>query len=172
MTARQQLAAALAAYDGRHVDVLEELRDELRPDAAMLRAAVSLSCDDDVRVAQGASWLLQAWLERGARATPKLVAVLVAALPGVRDKWVRQHLSRCLPLVPLAEASVEAARDFLVHGCRHEQPFVRAWSIDSLHRLAHAHPGCAEPARRALEAGQHDAAASVRARVRNIQRGR
>lgn len=167
-----ELEGALEDYDGKHADVLKELRDEFVPNAAVLRRAVKLAAHDNVHIAQGASWLLWTWLTAGATATPRLVADIAAVLLRVQDKWVLLHLVRCVPLVTIAKVQAAEFVMFLQRCFVAELPFLRAWAVDSLHRLALQHEAFALDARRAMEAGAIDPAPSVRKRVQKIMQGR
>ena len=135
-----RLEDALTDYDGKHTDVLEQLRDEFEPKAAVLRQAVRLSVHDDAKIAQGATWLLLAWVERGAQPTAKIVTELAERLPQLTDKWVLLHVARCVPLLPIAAAHVGAFAAFLERCRQHSLPFVRTWGLDKP-----ASPGVAAP---------------------------
>jgi hypothetical protein len=167
-----ELEAALQDYDGKHADILKELRDEFAPTAPVLRRALKLSAHDHVHIAQGATWLLWTWLTAGAKATPRLVAELAALLPRLDDKWVMLHVVRCVPLLVIAPQQAVAYMTFLQRCLAGELPFLRAWAVDSLHRLALEHDAFAGDARRAMEAGAIDPAPSVRKRVQKIMQGR
>ncbi|MFN3242456.1 MAG: hypothetical protein ACE37K_13210 [Planctomycetota bacterium] len=165
---RVSLLEELAAYDGRHADVLKEIAAACEPKAAMLRQAVTLSVHEDVTIAQGATWLLWTWLGRGATCADKQVEALVQRLPAMQDKWVMLHVARCLPGLKLSTAQVEASCAFLRRCYAGELPFLRAWAMDALYELAQRF-GAAEPAaREVLEAAAEDPAKSVQARYRKI----
>ena len=165
------LEDALGDYDGKHADVLKELRDEITPNAPVLRQAVKLALHDDERIAQGATWLLWAWLTGGAGLTPSTNSLLVASLARMQDKWVLLHVVRCLPLMTIPPSEAKPCVAFLQRCLAGKLPFLRAWAVDSLHRLALQHPCYADVSRQALEAGAEDPAPSVRKRVQKILLG-
>lgn len=165
------LEDALRDYDGKHADVLKELRDDVAPKAAVLRQAVKLALHGDAHIAQGATWLLWAWLTRGAQLTVSTNSLLVASLAQMQDKWVLLHVVRCLPLMTISSAETKPCLAFLQRCLAGELPFLRAWAVDSLHRLALEHEQHAGVARRALENCAEDPAPSVRKRVQKILRG-
>jgi len=104
--------------------------------------------------------------------TPRVTAELAELLPNLEDKWVLLHLVRCVPLVTVTSEHVAAYANFLQR-CGHcEMPFLRAWAIDSLHRLSLDHEALVQDARRVLEAAAVDPAPSVRKRLRKILQGR
>ena len=167
-----ELATALADYDGKHADVLKELRDAFVPTVPVLRRAVQLAECDDVRIAQGATWLLWAWVTAGAKLSPRLLAELAERLPRLEDKWVLLHVVRCVPLLAIPAEHAPSVVVFLRRCFVGKLPFLRAWAVDSLHRLALQHPAFAADARHAMEVGMADPAPSVRKRITKILRGR
>ncbi len=171
MSALNELRLALAEYDGRHTESLEAIRDAGPPTAGTLRAAIDLGADPDQRLAAAATWLLRAWAEAEVRLAPSQVARLARTLPSISGAWARLHVCQTVRSIRVPVAEAEAFADFL-EACRVErQPFLRAWAVDGLHRLALQHPRFEPRARVALEEASEDPAASVRARVRRIQRG-
>ncbi|MEM8930246.1 MAG: hypothetical protein AAGE94_03680, partial [Acidobacteriota bacterium] len=88
------------------------------------------------------------------------------------DPWARLHVCRMIAVIEIPEHAADGFADFLRHGVESEHKFLRAWAIDGMHRLALQHPRLADEAETILQRGADDAAASVRARIRNILRGR
>lgn len=166
------LETALLAYDGKQADLLKELRDEFVPTAAVLRQAVRLASHDNVFVAKGATWLLWTWLTNGAKPTPRIVVELAGQLPRLADMWVLLHVVRCVPLLVIEAKHAPAFARFLQRCCEGELPFLRAWAVDSLHRLSLDYAKFAAAARRAMEAAAIDPAPSVRKRLEKILQGR
>jgi hypothetical protein len=169
---RSALEIALGDYDGKHADVLKELREELSPTAAVLRQCVRLAAHEDAVIAQGATWLLWSWMTSGSRLTPSIIGELAGMLSGFEDKWVLLHLVRCVPLMVVPMNHVEAYAEFLLRCCYGQLPFMRAWAMDSLHRLSLQHAQLEEQARAAMEAAAVDPAPSVRKRLRKILEGK
>tara|TARA_R110002072_G_scaffold291959_1_gene460312 strand:+ start:4143 stop:4667 length:525 start_codon:yes stop_codon:yes gene_type:complete len=169
---RTALEIALGDYDGKHADVLKELREEFSPTAAVLRQCVKLAAHDDALIAQGATWLLWSWLTSGSRLTPRVIAELAQLLPGFEDKWVLLHLVRCVPLMDVPGQHAVAYAEFLQRCCGGQLPFLRAWAMDSLHRLALQHEQLEAQARAAMEAAADDPAPSVRKRLQKILQGK
>ena len=169
---KSALEVALADYDGRHHDVLKELVERLEPRATVLRQAVRLAAHEDQVIAQGATYLLWAWVSAGARTTPALVAELAAVLPDVKGKWSYLHVARCVAHLSVPAELAEVFATFLERCRRAELPFLRAWAIDSLHALSLQHDALLEAARAAMEDGQDDPAPSVKKRVQKILTGR
>lgn len=169
---KSALELALADYDGRHAEVLQQIVADVAPTAAVLRQAVRLTgCltgRGDAVVAKGASYVLWAWLTEGAKASPRVVADLADILPRLDDKWVMLHVVRCVPLVRVEARQAKAFAAMLQRASQREFPFLRAWSVDSMHKLSLEHPSLAADARRMMEAALDDEAPSVRKIVSRI----
>lgn len=166
------LAQELADYDGKHVETLQELLRAYEPKAAVMRQCIRLSTNERWQVALGATWLMYHWLKNGAALTKKLVAEQAELLPDVSNKWAQMHITRCVPLIEIHADQASAFAQFLERCCANQMPFLRAWGMDSLYRLALRHDECMPLARAAMEAAQEDPAASVRARLRRIMSGK
>lgn len=165
------LLDALEDYDGKRTEVLELIRDGLQPAAAHLPDAIECAAHADGRVAAGATWLLRAWVEAGVECDAASVAELAAVLPSIVDPWARQHVCQAVRSLTIPKASAAAFAKFLRAGVTSDRPFLRAWAVDGLHRLAGQHGRYAAAARDALAAAEQDPKASVRARARRIAKG-
>jgi len=165
------LLSALLEYDGKHKDVLEEILDAVDPKPAVLREAVGLTSHEDSSVATGATWLLREWIEAGVAFGAPLIKRLAVELPKVEHHWARLHVCQAVRSMKIAAAHAPAFASFLEVCLQDRRPLPRAWAIDGLHHLGLSHPAFAAAARRAMEAGIEDPAASVRARVRRIMSG-
>jgi len=169
---KSALELALADYDGRHAEVLQQIVAEVAPTAAVLRQAVRLTGRGDAVMAKGASYVLWAWLTEGAKASPRVVADLADTLPRLDDKWVMLHVVRCVPLVRVEARHAKAFAAMLQRASQREFPFLRAWSVDSMHKLSLEHANLAADARSMMEAALDDEAPSVRKIVSRILSGR
>lgn len=167
-----KLARELADYDGKHVETLQELFRVYEPKAAVLRQCIELSTSERWQTALGATWIMFHWVKAGAKLTQKMVAAQAEQLPDVSNKWAQLHITRCVPQMEIGSEHAAAFGEFLDRCCRADMPFLRAWAMDSLHRLALVHDDCMPLARAAMEAAQDDPAASVRARLRRIMSGK
>jgi len=170
---RSELAALDCVKDIPRLEALHaELCDDAPRDAALTRKLAELCAVDDDNVQVGASWLLRArveWLAAAGDApTPAFATRLAALLPDVRDKWARQHLCQCLPVLTVhADAAASFAR-FLREAAGDPAKFLRAWGLDGFVRLSWQYPALADEARELLARAEDDEAASVRARVRRL----
>lgn len=162
------LEDALHAYDGKDIERLHQIRDVLEPSQARLKEAIALAGYPDLDVARGATWLFKAWLDQGAKCTPATVQWLADHLGTMSDPVVCQHIAQCLGALRVPKVSAPCFAESLERGCGSERPFLRAWAMDGLVRLAEQHPDYRPVADAKVAAGMSDPAASVRARARRI----
>ncbi len=168
MTSQPRLITRLADYDGKRVEVLERIRDEVQPSAPVLDEAIALGAGEDGAIAAGATWLLRAWIESGVELTSAQTVELIESLDADGDPWACLHICQVVGSLVIPESGADTVAAFL-EGCRgSERPFLRAWATDGLYRLARQHSRFADQAERALEEATLDPAASVRARARRI----
>ena len=160
--------ARLADYDGRSTEVLEAIRAEGLPPERRLDEVLGLIDSDVETVSDGATWLLRAWLEDGCSLDPDRVTDLAHRLAGVRSHWARLHLAQSMAYLRIPDGVAESFATFLRADLASERPFLRAWAMDGLVRLASGHARFEEEAEGALKAAFEDAAASVRARARRV----
>jgi hypothetical protein len=91
------LHAELKRFDGKHVDRLESLVDEMVPDAATTRRLCELVRDGDGPVPIGASWILKRLQEEGREYEARVVGRLLTALLRAEHWATRLHLLQMLP---------------------------------------------------------------------------
>lgn len=157
------LRDALARFDGKAVSLLGEAEARFGSRPGYRDALVTLAFDRDAAVSGGATWLLKAALEQGAAVdTPRLVAGL-----GKESGWAASlHLCQSVRFLDVEDA--EPVVTWLRPLLSHKRPFLRAWALDAMVHVAKAAPDHAQEAEAALEQAGRDAAASVRARARNL----
>ncbi|MEM9579672.1 MAG: hypothetical protein AAF891_03220 [Pseudomonadota bacterium] len=154
----------LAAWDGKRAQVLRDLYER----AFAFGEAIAL-CDDPV-CAEGASWLIKYHTERAPLSAGEVQALLDAQRR--EGAWpLLLHLVQALDRVDLADRDVRHAADVLQHLARHEAPFVRAWSISALARIAGVAPAYKElAAQLIMDAHLQGDKPSVMARLRKAAR--
>ncbi|WP_298469130.1 hypothetical protein [uncultured Erythrobacter sp.] len=170
-TLAQSLRKRLAQYDGRATTILGEIEAEFGGGTDYLRSLIDLAADPDGNTADGATWLLKAAIEAGTAIELDQVDALFAQLPQVRSWPAQLHLCQSVRYLPISTSSAAGLADWLKPLLNHERPFLRAWSLDALGRLAREHPKYDARFGIALQAAEQDTAASVRARARNLGRG-
>ena len=166
-----RLASALADYDGKRTESLEIFLGSHGPDATLLSQLVDLSLGENRNDANGASWLLKAYLTQGAELAPEVVAALIHGAADVVEPWAQLHICQSIRFITVPTDSAESLGRFL-ESCRSApRPFLRAWATDGLQALAAQHPEYEGAAAAALKEALEDPAASVRARARRILNG-
>ena len=119
-------------------------------------------------MSEGATWLLRAWLEAGATLSDRQVVELADRLERIGSDWARLHIAQAVGSLPVPAEVAERFAAFLRGGLVSERPFLRAWAMDGMVRLAREHPDYSEEADLALHAAFADPAASVKARARRV----
>ena len=166
------LAKELAAFDGKHNDVLEALAGKLSPEPAVIRELTKLAARDDAKLQTAATWLLKRFQDDGHAFSGKQAVVLLDIFDVVTHWEARLHLLQTLPEIAIPADRAEAlfellkGRDFL----QAANKFVRAWSYNALAVLATQHDRFRPVVAGLLETGQQQEAASVRARIRNAMK--
>jgi hypothetical protein len=108
-------------------------------------------------------------LEAGRELSKLQCRTLISKLETV-ESWAAQlHLCQVIRhLSPNAQGAEEIVR-WLLPLLAHDRPFVRAWSLDALCHVSALYSVYASRAEEALNSATRDAAASVRARARNLK---
>lgn len=166
------LAHDLASFDGKHVGTLEPILEAHDVNDLLSDELIALASDPDEKLQIGATWLMKAAFERGGRLGAKDVASLCRSLERIVAPDARLHVSQSIGHLTIPSRNAEQLARFLRDGIATDHKFLRAWSYDGFHRLAKQHARFREERQRLMDQGRHDAAASVRARLRAIDRER
>lgn len=118
----------------------------------------------------GATWMLKHSLETGQPIKPKQVSKILSQLNKVGSWQALLHLFQCLPYVAIPNSDKSIVASALREGIRNENKFVRAWAYNGFYHLASQHPEFTEESALQLKVAMKDKAASVKARIRNINR--
>lgn len=166
------LETEIAAYDGKHKDVLEAIAAKLSPDAAVIRDLTTLAKRDDAKLRAGATWLLKHFQERGVTFSAKQSDALLALLGEVSHWEAQLHLLQIFPTLTLSDQGKAALYRLLTGGDYLQAPnkFVRAWTYNALAVLAARFPDLRGKVAPLLISAQEDEAASVRARLRRVMK--
>lgn len=160
----------IAAFDGKHTDILESLAARLSPDQALIRNLCGIAGHDDAKMRVAATWLLKRFQENGVPFSRDQTADLLALLHDETDWEAKLHLLQMMPDLALPEDG----KDTLLRILKDEgylgdsNKLIRAWSYNGLAHLAAQHPAFRDDVAGLLATGQNDEAASVRARICNI----
>ena len=167
--AADDLRASLLEFDGIAVSILSEARARCRDNDGFLDDLIGLCADPSGAVADGATWILKAELEEGTALSRAQTEALVAALDGLTARQSLLHVFQVVHRLHLTEAEagriIGRAKSF----SDHKRPFLRAWSLHAVVVLARQFPKYRQDAEAALEQGEADKAASVRARARQLR---
>jgi hypothetical protein len=160
----------IAAFDGKHTDVLESLATRLSPDQALIRDLCEIARHDDAKMRVAATWLLKRFQTNGVPFSRDQTADVLALLHDETDWEAKLHLLQMMPdfVLPADEKDtlLRVLKDKGYLG--NSNKLIRAWSYNGLAHLAAQHPAFRDDVAGVLATGQNDEAASVRARIRNI----
>ncbi|WP_229953775.1 hypothetical protein [Parasphingorhabdus litoris] len=158
----------LQAFDGKAVTLLGEIEAEYRGEANYLDALIALAAHDQAEVSSGATWLIKAALEGGEALSPAQSEALWDEIPAIRYWQAQLHVCQSAAHLTFSADGAATMDRWLTPLLHHDRPFLRAWSVDALCRIAVQHPEYGHAARDAARAAAKDSAASVRARVRQL----
>lgn len=164
------LEQALARYDGKATDALAEIRAAFGDQRTFLSELVSLTAHEDALIADGASWLIKAQLDDGARLTSSETEALLSHLDAITSWQAQLHICQSVRHLEVPKHLTKTCADWLAALLISERPFLRAWSMDALQELAQRDAELAARAATTLAAAEQDSAASVRARARRWRR--
>ncbi|WP_109356152.1 hypothetical protein [Sphingorhabdus sp. EL138] len=162
------LLTHLQAFDGRAVSMLGEIEAEFGGEAEYLNALIALAAHDQEAVSSGATWLIKAALERRQALSAAQSEALWDEIPAIRYWQAQLHICQSAAHLTFSADGAAVMDRWLTPLLHHDRPFLRAWSVDALCRIAAQHPEYGHAARDAARAAAKDSAASVRARVRQL----
>ena len=154
-------------YERHGVPGLEAVLGSTPPTRAWIDALLAACVDPECAVP--ATWLVRAYLQRGAELEPNQVATLLRSLARIGDDNARLHLCQLVVHLDVPARNAEQLARFLRSGVEGEHKLTRAWAVDGLQRLARQHARYRIEALAALERAERDPAASVRARARLVR---
>ena len=161
----------LSGYDGKGVSSLKAIMRSTDPTSELLGELVEISGGEDANMQIGATWLLRAYLEDGARLGPTQVGRLAEFLGPMRDGFARLHVCQAMHHVQVPEPLAEAFAEFFRQCLGSKNTFLRAWAPSGFWQLAAQHARYEAEARTLIEKALTDPAASVRARARRTLAG-
>ena len=162
------LLSDLAGFDGREVETGRRIVAAHEPTSELFDQLLDLTADADADQQAGTTWLLKAYLEKGAALRPSRVAQLGRLLDRLTGWEAQLHVCQCLRFFEVPRRNVGQYARFLRTGIESDVKFLRAWAVDGFVRLAEQHETLSKEAGRHVEAALQDPAASVRARARHL----
>lgn len=165
----ERLREQISEFDGRSTTILGEAEARHKNDADYLESLIALTSDPANEVSSGATWLLKSFLEGGGSLSDVETTSLMRQLDNVTVWDAQLHICQSARYLSLNGSDAAVFALWLEPLLAHRRPFVRAWSVDALCRVAVQSPKYKKDAQDAIAAASEDDAASVRARVRNIR---
>lgn len=148
--------------------LLGETEAQLAGEASYLDGLIALAGEPAGHIADGATWLIKSALESDTKLTAEQVRALCDQLGALPTWGAKLHVCQSLRYLDVPPDDATKLADWVKPLLSHRRPFVRAWSLDALFRLAQQHPIYAADFEAALAAAEQDEAASVRARARHL----
>lgn len=166
----EELRDHISAFDGRATTILGEAEARYRDRPDYLESLVALAGDETHAVSSGATWLIKAHLEAGGTLGRSETTGLLSSLAPITAWDVQLHLCQIAQYLTFSAKDANRFATWLESLLTHKRPFLRAWSVDALCRIALQHGRYREKAEDALEAASKDKAASVAARMRRLRK--
>jgi len=164
------LIESLRQFDGKRTVDLERLSDSLpRSDDSVARLLV-VAEHDETTVQVGATWILKRWLEEGVPHVERSAVHLVQLLTHATHWQARLHLLQMLASLCVPVESLSVLVKELSGLLMDDNKFVRAWALSALANVADQNDALRQDVNSTIEDAENDEAASVRARVRQIQK--
>ena len=129
----------LAAFDGKQTGPLVEVMARHGEDADYLDVLIDAMGKEDSALNVPASWLVLEHLKAGGAITSDQTQLLFATLNLQREWPFLLHVCQSVQHLSVARKSADAVWPLLVRLSEHDRPFVRAWSLDALFRIAIQH---------------------------------
>ncbi|WP_282605195.1 hypothetical protein [Pelagibius sp. Alg239-R121] len=129
-----------------------------------------LADSEDTRLQTAATWVVRKLLELGAELTSAQLERFVESAAAQTAWEARLHIAQSIQFIGDEDLEVQKLAKIIQPWCNAKRPFLRAWALDAICRLAQRDPGLKPTASERLARGAEDPAASVRARVRNLRK--
>ncbi len=174
MSLSSTLRRACSAFDGKDTLLLEALALEHQGEAGYLDAVfgVAESPKSDAEVV-AATWLLLRMFRKDVAGAAEHGERLAGLLAGAEHPDARLHVVQCLDRAVAGGGFDTAAQERLARSLRadleHERPFVRAWAVSVLVRLAEETPSVRAWVGEAVADVEASGKASLKARVRRLR---
>ncbi len=164
------LLEEIASWDGKSATALQSTHERHSDDEDFL--ATILEHIADVELQRAATWLLKRHLEAGNSLSPGDSRAILGVLSDQEHWESRLHLLQCLPYLDIPEDQSTGLEQFLDSCLESDNKFLRAWAYNGFNELSLRFPRYREEVNLMLARAVESEAASVRARIRNILKGR
>lgn len=164
------IIAELDAFDGKHTDILEALAKRLQTNEAQIENLCVIARSDESKLQVAATWILKWLQENGLSFSEAQIENILTLFSQVTYWEAKLHLLQMIPGFVIPTHSRYPLYHILMGYLNEDNKFVRAWSYNGLAQLAEQYPDHRAEVAKLLETGQHEEAASVKARIRNIRK--
>lgn len=165
---RDSLSPQLITWDGRSTAPLSQLHLCHKHHSDFTDSLIALAQRSDCEKA--ATWLLKYHLEQGNLLTPPAAATLIHTLPDFKHWESKLHVLQLLSHLTIETSCKQSLEGFLRQHLGDSNKFVKAWSYNGLFTLAKQYPEYRREFRELIELAKQNEPASVKARIRNIEK--
>ena len=162
------LAQSLAGWDGKSAADITAVYECYCMKSNFIDDLISSLGAEQLQAA--ASWCLKHALEQDMTLDYAQRRKLFALINQLQDWQSRLHLLQSLPRLDIPAQQTGKLEAFIRDNLTDSNTFVRAWSYNAFHVLASQYPQCRDEAKAILAMGMRDEPASVKARIRNIDK--
>ncbi|TQV75670.1 hypothetical protein [Denitrobaculum tricleocarpae] len=157
-------------FDGKTTGSLEAACKAVGPDFTGFARLFELAASEDTRLQIAATWALRKLLKLGAEMTAAHCEAFIETATA-QTAWEAQlHIAQSVQFIGSEDLNARRLADIITPWHKAKRPFLRAWTLDALCRLAHRDTGLKETAATLLTKAGEDPTASVRARARNLKK--
>ncbi|HZS43681.1 MAG TPA: hypothetical protein VFC63_01150 [Blastocatellia bacterium] len=159
----------ISRFDGRHVNVLEDVLASHRATDAFLSNLVILAGDEEPNVQTSATWLLKKLVESDVKLKKKHLIALFDSVSELNHWLPKLHICQMLEHLSIPAESKRNLKWFLEQNLEDSNKFLRAWTYNGFFQLAKQHREYFDYAMEQIDRGDLEEAKSIRARIRAIR---
>lgn len=159
----------LQEFDGVAVSKLSDARYASREDPGYVGDLVRLCRDPRPKVSSGATWILKAECDEGAKFEAEQLDPLISSLDKLPSWQAKLHVCQSIEAFELTPSQVDTVFEWAASLADHGRPFLRGWSLHAMVILSLRFHHLQDEAKAALSVADSDGAASVRARARKLR---
>ena len=164
------LIESLRRFDGKRTTELERLSASMSRNDDSVDQLLAAAEHDEKTVQVGSTWILKRWVEEGVPEVEGMGANLVRLLKSAPYGEVRLHLLQMLTSIRVPARSLPELKRLLPILLTDDNKFVRAWALSVLAEIADQSDAMRKNVILTIQDAENDEAASVRARVRQLQK--
>lgn len=164
-----KLERYLEEYDGKAVSMLSEARAACAGVPGYLDDLVALCLDPRPGVADGATWILKAEVEEGVLLPSELINQIADSLNKIHSWQAKLHLCQVADKLPVNAVQANRFTVWAKKLANHPRSFLRAWGLHVTIVFGLKFKKQRRDLKRVLDVADHDQAACVRARARQLR---